>query len=61
MKFDVIHSDFSFSHQMMGYQAIIEICPFQLTNNRLATEISPFLRARQQKVGFCELKGQLHA
>ena len=52
MKLYFIHSDFSFGHQMPGYRAIIEICPFQLANNGLAIEISPFLWANVLKILF---------
>ena len=45
MKFNFIHSDFTFGYQMAGYRAIIEICTFQLANNGLVTEISLFLWA----------------
>ena len=58
MKFNFIHSEFSFDHQMAGYRAIIEICAFQLANNGLAIKMSPFLRLIHV-LGLLALKRQL--
>ena len=61
MKFNFIQSNLNFGHQMAGYRATIEFEAFQLANNGLAIEISPFLRARRKKVGILRAKGQVHA
>ena len=52
MKFNFIQSNLNFGHQMTGYRGTIEIEAFQLANNGLAIEFSPFLRARRQKLAF---------
>ena len=54
MKFNFIQSGFNFDH--LGYRATIEIGAFQLANNGLAIEISPFLRAYAFTWPFISLK-----
>ena len=52
MKLNFIQSNLSFGDQMAGCRATIKIEVFQLANNGLAVEISPFLRARRKKLSF---------